>query len=118
MLIAINSCFQEKAPTPIVNLLKVKDAKYNLKSTNMLSLPKVKSTKHGLRSFRYFAAKTWNALYVACTRVETVNHLQIVGFDRSQLLKPKEESVNVCDGHCEPADNTSCCRDQILSEED
>ena len=49
--------------------------------------------------------------YVACTRVETVNHLQIVGFDRSQLLKPKEEAVNVCDGHCEPADNTSCCRD-------
>ncbi len=28
----------------------------------MLSLPKVSSTKHGLRSFRYFAAKTWNAL--------------------------------------------------------
>ena len=25
MLITINSCFQEKAPTPIVNLLKVKD---------------------------------------------------------------------------------------------
>ena len=30
MLITINSCFQEKAPTPIVNLLKVKDTKYNL----------------------------------------------------------------------------------------
>ena len=28
----------------------------------MLSLPKVRNTKHGLRSFRYFAAKTWNAL--------------------------------------------------------
>ena len=27
MLITINSCFQEKAPTPIVNLLKVKDTK-------------------------------------------------------------------------------------------
>lgn len=25
-------------------------------------LPKVRSTKHGFRSFRYFAAKTWNAL--------------------------------------------------------
>ena len=62
MLITINSCFQEKAPTPIVNLLKVKDTKYNLRGTNMLSLPKVRSTKHGLRSFRYFAAKTWNAL--------------------------------------------------------
>ena len=62
MLITINSCFQEKATTPIVNLLKVKDTKYNLRGTNMLSLPKVRSTKHGLRSFRYFAAKTWNAL--------------------------------------------------------
>ena len=62
MLITINSCFQEKEPTPIVNLLKVKDTKYNLRGTNMLSLPKVRSTKHGLRSFRYFAAKTWNVL--------------------------------------------------------
>ena len=58
----LNSCFQEKAPTPIVNLLKVKDTKYNLRGMNMLSLPKVRSTKHGLRSFLYFAAKTWNAL--------------------------------------------------------
>ena len=62
MLITISSCFQEKAPTPIVNLLKVKDTKCNIRGTNMLSLPKVRSTKHGLRSFRYFVAKTWNAL--------------------------------------------------------
>ena len=62
MLITINSCFEEKAPTPIVNLLKVKDTKYNLRGTNMLLLPKVRSTKHGLMSFRYFAPKTWNAL--------------------------------------------------------
>ena len=48
MLITINSCFQEKAPTPIVNLLKVKDTKYNLRGTNMLSWPKVRSTKHGV----------------------------------------------------------------------
>ena len=61
MLITINSCFQEKAPSSIANLLKVKDTKYNLRGMNMLSLPKVRSTKHGLRSFRYFAAKTWNA---------------------------------------------------------
>ena len=53
---------QEKSPTPIANLLKVKHTKYNLRGTNMLSLPKVRSTKYGLRSFRYFAAKTWNAL--------------------------------------------------------
>ena len=29
-------CFQEKKPTPIVNLLKVKGTKYNLRGTNML----------------------------------------------------------------------------------
>jgi len=45
-LITINSCFQEKAPTSIVNLLNVKDTKYNLRGTYMLPLPKVKSTKH------------------------------------------------------------------------
>ena len=37
MLITINSCFQEKAPTPIVNLLKVKDTKYNLRGTRTCS---------------------------------------------------------------------------------
>ena len=62
MLITINSCFQEKAANPIVDLLKVKLTKYTLRGTNMLSLPEVRSTKHGLRFFRYFAAKTWNAL--------------------------------------------------------
>ena len=62
MLITINCCFQEKAPTPTVNLIRVKDTKYNLRGPNMLSLPKVRSTKHGLRSFRYFTAKTWNTL--------------------------------------------------------
>lgn len=56
--------------------------------------------------------------YVACTRVESCNHLQIVGFDRSHLLKPNKESVNICDGHCEPGTDTSCCRDHLLSEED
>ena len=29
MLITINSCFQERAPTPIANLFKIKDTKYN-----------------------------------------------------------------------------------------
>ena len=66
MLITINSCFQEKAPTSIVNLLKVKDTKYNLKGTNMLSLPKVRTTmasglfstslqRHGMRCRIRFA---------------------------------------------------------------
>lgn len=62
MLITINSCFCGRAPIPITNLFKFRDTNYNLRGTNMLSLPKVSSTKYGLRSFRYFAAKSWNAL--------------------------------------------------------
>ena len=62
MLITVNSCFQGRAPSSIVNLLNVRKSRYNLRGTNMLTLPKVNSTKHGLRSFRYFAPKNWNAL--------------------------------------------------------
>ena len=60
--LTINSCFCGRAPIPITNLFKFRDTNHNLRGTNMLSLPKVSSTKYGLRSFRYFAAKPWNAL--------------------------------------------------------
>ena len=63
-----------------------------------LTLPEVV-----LHSSKEFVA---GLTYVACTRIKTFNYL---GFDESQLLKPKEESVNVCNDHCEPGDNTSCC---------
>ena len=62
MLLAINNCFQDKAPRPVADLVKLKKTDYNLRGTKMLSLPKLNSTKHGLKPFRYFAAKTWNAL--------------------------------------------------------
>ena len=62
MLITVNSCFQGRAPASISNLINVRKSKYHLRGTNMLSLPKVNSTKHGLRSFRYFASKNWNAM--------------------------------------------------------
>jgi len=57
-----NSCFQGKAPLSIMNLIKTRDHKYNLRGKNILSLPKVNSTKHGLNSFKYYAAKQWNML--------------------------------------------------------
>ena len=62
MLISVNSCFQGRAPASISNLINVRKSKYHLRGTNMLSLPKVNSTTHGLRSFRYFASKNWNAM--------------------------------------------------------
>ena len=62
MMITINKCFQNRVPIGIRNLIKVRNSKYDLRGCNILSLPKVNSTKHGLKSFRYFAAKQWNAL--------------------------------------------------------
>ena len=62
MLITINSCFQGRAPSSIMNLIKTRDYKYNLRGKNILSLPKVNRTKHGLNSFKYYAAKQWNML--------------------------------------------------------
>ena len=60
MLITINSCFQGRAPSSIINLIKTRDHKYNLRGNKVLSLPKVNSTKHGLNSFKYYAVKQWN----------------------------------------------------------
>lgn len=64
MLLTVNKCFLNKAPNPrpIANLVKPRRTDYNLRGTNMLSLPNVNSAKNGLKSFRYLAAKTWNAL--------------------------------------------------------
>ena len=52
VLITINSCFQGRAPSSIMNLIKNRDHKYNLRGNNVLSLAKVNSTKHGLNSFK------------------------------------------------------------------
>ena len=62
MLVTINNCFMGKAPRSIVNLISHRKTGYNLRGTNILSLPKVNTTRHGLTSFKYFAAKKWNML--------------------------------------------------------
>ena len=62
MLITINSCFQGRAPSSIMNLINTRDHKYNLRGKNIVLLPKVNSAKHGLNSFKYYAAKQWNML--------------------------------------------------------
>ena len=62
MLVTINNCFMGKAPRSIVNLISNRKTGYNLRGTNILSLPKVNTTRHGLTSFKYFAAKKWNML--------------------------------------------------------
>ena len=62
MLVTINSCFMGKAPRSIVNLISNRKTAYNLRGTNILSLPKVNTTRHGLTSFKYFAAKKRNML--------------------------------------------------------
>ena len=52
-----NNCFMGKAPRSIVNLISNRKTGYNLRGTNILSLPKVNTTRHSLTSFKYFAAK-------------------------------------------------------------
>ena len=52
-----NNCFMGKTPRSIVNLISNRKTGYNLRGTNILSLPKVTTTRHGLTSFKYFVAK-------------------------------------------------------------
>ena len=54
--------FSGKASATIANLLKPRKNHYNLRGTNVLTLPKVNSSKYGLNSFKYYAAKVWNTL--------------------------------------------------------
>ena len=62
MLLTINNSISDKAPPAIRDLITVRSTKYDLRHDYVLSLPKVNTTKYGLKSWRYFAAKTWNEL--------------------------------------------------------
>ena len=43
-------------------LLHERSTNYNLRGKHILELPKVNTTTYGLKSWRYTAAKIWNAL--------------------------------------------------------
>ena len=51
-----------KVPRGIGELLHERSTNYNLRGKHILELPKVNTTTYGLKSWRYTAAKIWNAL--------------------------------------------------------
>ena len=51
-----------KVPRVIGELLHERSTNYNLRGKHILELPKVNRTNYGLKSWRYTAAKIWNAL--------------------------------------------------------
>lgn len=56
-------------------------------------------------------------IYVACSRVKTSQHLQVLHFSSDQLLKPSQDCLDVCASHkpmATSADN--CCVQSELTE--
>ena len=49
-------------PSSISELLTARISNYNLRGDAILKLPKVNSTKYGIKSWRYQAARLWNAI--------------------------------------------------------
>ena len=58
-------------------------------------------------------------IYVAVSRVKKTDDLQVLNFDRKQLLKPPKQVVEICSsGHvCEPVADLSCCRYKELKDD-
>ena len=55
--------------------------------------------------------------YVAVSRVENEQNLQVIGFNSEQLLRPPHDAVAVCEGSRELLDDLSCCSNQEFEEE-
>ena len=51
-----------KVPSGMGEPLHERSTNYNLRGKHILELPKVNTTTYGLKSWRYTAAKIWNAL--------------------------------------------------------
>ena len=65
-------------PRGIGELLQKRSNNYNLRGKHILSIPKVNTTTYGLDSWRYTAAKIWNALpdqFRAANNIESFKKL-------------------------------------------
>ena len=63
MLITIYKCLNnDSSPKYLKDMLTLRQSKYSLRGTNIISPCKPVTTTYGLNSFRYFASKTWNSL--------------------------------------------------------
>ena len=70
-----------------------------------------------VKSFRRTGEFVPGLTYVAVSRVKKTDDLQVLNFDRKQLLKPPKQVIEICSsGHvCEPVADLSCCRYKELS---
>ena len=93
-----------KVPRGIGELLHERSTNYNLRGKHILELPKVNTTTYGLKSWRYTAAKIWNALpdqFRAANKIGTFTNLmvswifQILHFNRPNTFKYILLSFNV-----------------------
>ena len=72
-------------------LLLKRDTSYNFSYTNLLEQPRPKSTRFGVNSFRYQAAKLWNAL--------PDDAKKLTDFDSSRVRVVSNVGV-LCAGNC------------------
>ena len=75
-----------KVPRGTGELLHERSTNYNLRGKLILELPKVNTTTYGLKSWRYTAAKIWNALLDQFRAAELEVY---VGFLKFYILIPQ-----------------------------
>jgi len=57
-------------------------------------------------------------IYVSFTRVRKSSQLQVLNFNRKQLVPPVKECVHVCDNHSQFEENLKCCRNIYLPKDE
>ena len=50
------------SPLYLHDLITIKQSKYSFRYHNTASTPSTRTTRYGIKTFKYFAAKTWNEL--------------------------------------------------------
>ena len=60
--ILVYKALHNQSPQYIKDLFKLRISNYNLRGTDILTLPKPRTTSYGLESLRYMEPKIWNSL--------------------------------------------------------
>ena len=99
MLTTIYKCLHlANYPKYFKELLTVRLSIYNLKGTDILSLPKPATTTYGLHSFKYCAVKLWNSLpdniRRECTLTSFKRLLKTVRLFSRMIFSLLESSMN------------------------
>ena len=64
MLILVYLALNNAAPSYISDLFTERQTSISLRGKRRLVIPRVNTTNYGLHSFRYYASKLWNLLYL------------------------------------------------------